>query len=89
MYWEQPLFCRLISGIVLSPDAHEQEMVSKVMLYTVNDTNYELDESLTKLAVIRAAERKQADKAQWASMGADEREAMEALVGAIRSGLGE
>jgi len=72
-FWTLPPFRKMVNDFILSDDPSDQEIFSKVALYIINDTNYELDESLTKLGEIRAIEKERSNEALWSRLREEER----------------
>jgi len=76
--WTLPAYRKAITDFLLSDSAETRDTVNKVALYIVSDTNYQLDESLSKLAEIRMIQQDMNNIELWATLSPEDRTDAEA-----------
>lgn len=85
-FWTLLPFRAHVQAFILSRAPGDREVFGRAVLYVINDTNYELDESLSKLTEIRSVERERANSAQWARLREEQRvDELDRLASAERS----
>ena len=85
-FWTLLPFRALVGAFIVSRDPDDRAVFGRAVLYIINDTNYELDESLSKLTEIRSVERERSDGARWAQLREEHRvDELDRLASAERS----